>query len=737
MKSLKNTRKKFVGLLVAGAVVATVIVNGNTPKASANADSATVQGRNINSFCVEGAGTGQDFDAANWTFKTIAEGTLSNQYLDSEHMEEKLVDKKFCTGIVGNIHSENRESVIRLINGMEYEDMSNVGNDVRSGYAMLEKPVKLDSDSRFSAKFTFSMPEATCYDGYTKGAGGDGIVFVITTDEELNGLSGGAIGYKGITNSLGIELDSFYNTGNGQGYYDPTYDEQYKDYRKDHVAVVLNGQNTTVDNHIATSFLYESGYLDGFTQEGSLTTYGEECDTRLFTVWVEYDGEDLYVSYAKGDYVNAVRPTEAQIVVDGSEDARVKEQLEKFANQEVKVGFTSAIGSSKANHTIHSVALVNEYVEGGLQTTYMEKYYVESPDAADDTEELVVVDGKKYVLVKTNLVLDAVVGADVEVTDLQDVYAVGYSVTDYSEQGYPSTATVAADGSTVVNQFFSHDHIWEYEVEDNKITAECEDDNCDINEEEISIVIIAEDEYYTGNPYSSAEIEDKLTDITGDEESVIYYEGVLEDGSIYEKTTVPPTEVGTYIASVTVGNVTAEDPFNIWPVEDTDVEDEVEEDNNNDEVVEEDNNNDEVVEEDNNNDEVVEEDNNNDEVVEEDNNDNDEVVEEDNNNNDEVVEKDNNDETVVEDEEDVVVEVPEAAPSVDEDDNDTTEEESEETVVEEEEEDIDLEVPEAAPGVDADAQTGDSSNLVVLFVVMLASALGLLVSRKLKTSLNK
>ena len=147
--------------------------------------------------------------------------------------------------MVSNKHSQENESVIRLINGMEYEDMSNVGTDGRSGYAMLDKKVKLDNDSRFSAKFTFSMPEATCYDGYTKGTGGDGIVFVITADEELNGLSGGAIGYKGVTNSLGIELDSFYNTGNGQGYYDPAYDEQYKDYRKDHVAVVLNGQNTT------------------------------------------------------------------------------------------------------------------------------------------------------------------------------------------------------------------------------------------------------------------------------------------------------------------------------------------------------------------------------------------------------------------------------------------------------------------------------------------------------------
>ena len=799
MMSLKRAGKKAAGLLVAGAVVATAIFNGGTPKASANADSATVQGKNINSFCVEGAGTGQEFDANNWTFKTLLDKNIS----------EKYKTEQFQTGIVSNIHSQDKESVIRLINGMEYEDMSNVGTDARSGYAMLDKKVKLDNDSRFSAKFTFSMPEATCYTGYDKGAGGDGIVFVITTDEELNGLSGGAIGYKGITNSLGIELDSFYNTGNGQGYYDPKYDQQYKDYRKDHVAVVLDGENTTVDKHIATSFLYESGYLEGFTQEGSLTTYGEEADTRLFTVWVEYDGEDLYVSYAKGDFVSAVRPAEAQIVVDGSEDDRVKTKLNTFAGQEVKVGFTSAIGSSKANHTIHSVALVNEYIEAGIQTTYMEKYYVENANAADDTKDLVVVNGKKYVLVKTNLVIDGVTGANVTVTDLQDVYAKGYSVVDYTDYGYPSIATVAADGSTVVNQFFNHEHIWEYENEGkDKIVAECEDDNCEINDQEISITIKAEDEYYTGNPYRSAEFEDLLTDVTGDEVPVIYYEGVLEDGTEYEKTTVPPTEVGSYIASVTVGDVTAEDSFlivelkivaedeyytgnpyssdevempletddelvvyyegigeteyekttvpptevgtykatavlgdataeddfAILPVEDTDEEDDEvvevpettpsEEEDVVVEVPETTPSEEDVVVEVPETTPIVEED-----AVEEET----EVTTEETT---EVTTEETTEATVVEDdEEDVAVEVPEAAPSVD--DAADVEEETEATAEEEEEEDIDIEVPEAAPGVDADANTGDSSNFMVLFVVMLVSALGLLAVGKKKVSFSK
>ena len=54
---------------------------------------------------------------------------------------------------------------------------------------------------------------------------------------------------------------------------------------------------------------------------------------------------------------------------------------------------------------------------------------------------------------------------------------------------------------------------------------------------------------------------------------------------------------------------------------------------------------------------------------------------------------------------------------------------------EEEEEDIEIGIPQAAPGVDANAKTGDSSNLTIIFVVMLISGLGVLVaSKKRKTA---
>lgn len=116
------------------------------------------------------------------------------------------------------------------------------------------------------------------------------------------------------------------------------------------------------------------------------------------------------------------------------------------------IGFSAGIGSSKANHTVHSVAFVNQYLEDGIQlAAYTENYYVESPDA---TENYVEVNGKKYVLVKTNEVENVLAGETVKITDLENEYNDEYIVVDYSEMGYPSVSEVLADGTTVVNQFY-------------------------------------------------------------------------------------------------------------------------------------------------------------------------------------------------------------------------------------------------------------------------------------------
>ena len=53
------------------------------------------------------------------------------------------------------------------------------------------------------------MPDAcvnsvqTGGDDHSREVGGDGISFIITTDEEVKGQAGGGIGYYGVDNSIG------------------------------------------------------------------------------------------------------------------------------------------------------------------------------------------------------------------------------------------------------------------------------------------------------------------------------------------------------------------------------------------------------------------------------------------------------------------------------------------------------------------------------------------------------
>lgn len=439
---MKKTIAGLMGIMLTMSFMVNLGIGKNVVTAYAAEDESAGA-----DYFLQGTGTGEAFEASDWDVSTI--------------YTEKTIDRykgaAYKGGIVANNHSGNNESVIRLINGVELEtdvmyDENNYLWDYRAGAAVMQSTVKLKNEGEFSAKFTVSMPDSVTYRGWAE-TGGDGITFLITSSDTIQGTVGGGIGYTGIDNSIAIELDSFYNTGNAGNQYDPDVPDGFDDNdREDHVAVLVDGVNTTKEAHIGTSFLYYNGYQEGFTGDSNLAVAGEEVDTRLFTVWVEYDGEDLYVRYAKGDFATAVRPTAAQIVVDDQTYPAVKARLDSFANQEVKVAFTAAIGDSKANHTIHSIGLVNEYLEDGITVPYTEEYYVEAPDAESG---FITVNDKKYVKSKSNVVTNAALNTQVVINDLQSTYGDKYSAVDYSSKGYPGTAeAIETDGSTVLYQFY-------------------------------------------------------------------------------------------------------------------------------------------------------------------------------------------------------------------------------------------------------------------------------------------
>ena len=761
MKLLKHMGKRLAGLFVAGAVFATAVSNGYTPKVQASTADVTTKTETKtvekyvplvitnDSWNMNGIATKNDYKSANlqpddfyFFDKTFAESIGSDP---KGAFKGKLqtgyfpVDGKIQVGDVPYQATTNYEDKDCIV-------VSKANNNM---------VVKFQETENFDKLYFLATVGGVGYDR--------GVSFKVT----LNYETGASV----VTNyTLYDWCNDKIKTENKNPYYEKlrrgtnTKGKQNEGrYGYTTSKPYLQSVSVNIDKNRkleSVTVTYNDNRNDLFCAIFAVTGYAKNTYN-----WI-YEVEDNKITVTTDDpsYETINNPLELVVTAEDElytgnpySSAKIEDILTEVTGDEEPVIYyegtladgtvyekttvpPTEVGDYKATVTVNGVTAVDEFKIGEVKIVAEDEYYtgnsyssveIDVPDFADEESviyyEGILADGTTY-----------------EKTTVPPTEVGTY------------TATLVVGDAVAEDDFeIIHVHEFEYEAEDNKITAECEEDDCELNDQEIIIIVIAEDEYYTGKPYSSAELEDKLTDITGDEEPVIYYEGTLADGTVYEKTTVPPTEVGEYKATVTVGGVTAEDEFEIVELKITaedeyytgneyssaevemplEIEDEL--------VVYYEGIGDteyekttvpptevgtykatavlgEATAEDEFNILPVEED-----EVEEDEVEEDEVEE------DEVVE----DEIVEEEEEDINLEEPEAAPSDDEED--TTENESEEAVVEEEEEDIDLEVPEAAPGVDAEAETGDNSNLTVLFVIMLVSTLGLLVSRKLKTSLSK
>lgn len=518
-KSKQSGKKKIAFLLSATTLLSTVFVGwqrfDNPDVYAGPADEEKTY------YFAEGFGTGVDFSEDNWKINTA---------FRSGTPESITSNPVKYAAIVENEHSGNNEKIIRLINGVRGADLGRTDTDYRVGTALVKDRVSLKESSEFSTKFTISMPDACVNMAQTGGAqfarevGGDGIAFIITPTDSINGQAGAGMGYYGVPDSLVIEMDSYFNgayctfESSGTAYVNWAYDNQIyantglgylqavaddtrnkgleydwanaganywtylknqgyeqlpasQDRRFDHVGVMLDG---VTRDHIGISYLngLQPDLVQGgnyvnindpsastpssskdcttrFADAGNIDVTGEEVDNRLFTFWIEYDGENLYVRYANGNFSEAVRPADAQIKLEG-----MSQLAHKFANDDVQIGFTSSIGSSKANHTVHSVAFANKYFENGIQTEYTEKYYVENPDA---TKDFITVNSKKYVLTDSVVVENVDIASEAEIRDKSsETKYQPYIKKDYSDNPlYPdSTTAVKGDGTTVLYQFY-------------------------------------------------------------------------------------------------------------------------------------------------------------------------------------------------------------------------------------------------------------------------------------------
>ncbi|NSB90611.1 hypothetical protein FHX95_004055, partial [Clostridium saccharobutylicum] len=199
----------------------------------------------------------------------------------------------------------------------------------QKGSAYYSNYVSLSNNKSFSTFFSFRMSNAGTSNPDVFAPGADGIVFVINNNTNGLGTEGAGIGYQGITNSIGIEFDT-YDNGNyvGDNGLGPS-----------HIAVNKNGD---ADHPIATAPKSNFGNYD-FRQGG------------IYYAWVDYDGSNQNLQVRINNVnsrAGAYLPIDTNINLgDGS----------IFNSDNVYVGFTSGTGGAWENNDIRSLYFYNKY----------------------------------------------------------------------------------------------------------------------------------------------------------------------------------------------------------------------------------------------------------------------------------------------------------------------------------------------------------------------------------------
>jgi Legume lectin domain/PEP-CTERM motif len=183
----------------------------------------------------------------------------------------------------------------------------------QSGSVFSLAPITLSDAYSFSTRFTFNFN--------TQGGieGADGLVFVVQTNANDVGGSGGGIGYQGLANSLGVEFDS-YNNG------------AVDDFSGNHVGIDLAGNIDSV-LQAESPFSLESG--------------------QNLTAWVDYNSAtQLLQVFLNNSETRPVGPllsyaVDLQSVLGGGNSAFV--------------GFTSGTGAGWENHDVVNWTFVDSF----------------------------------------------------------------------------------------------------------------------------------------------------------------------------------------------------------------------------------------------------------------------------------------------------------------------------------------------------------------------------------------
>lgn len=177
----------------------------------------------------------------------------------------------------------------------------------------------------FSTIFEFRISNRN---GITDGSrnGADGIVFIVQKEGNTAvGGTGSGLGYDGISPSVGVEFDTFFNNG---------LDPAIGSGGSNHVGIDTGGSVTSL-------------------QTAAVATNMDDGDK--WTVWVDYNGTNLEVRMS----TDGLRPTAAILT-------RTIDIATLVGNNSAFIGFSAGTGGANTNHDLLGWAYSPSYVVGGL-----------------------------------------------------------------------------------------------------------------------------------------------------------------------------------------------------------------------------------------------------------------------------------------------------------------------------------------------------------------------------------
>ena len=229
---------------------------------------------------------------------------LTITYTDFTYVSALTLNGSAST--IGNPVFDGSQNVLRLTNGLS-----------QGGSAFSTSAISLASNASFSTAFNFRISNPLGASD-SDGQGADGIVFTVQTVSNNVGGIGGGIGYFGISNSVGIEYDTW-NNGS------------IDDFDGNHVGIDLNGS------------------VDAVSQAPIATRMN---DGDVWYSWVDYDGASNQLEVRLSQ--SSVRPTSALLSYT-TDLAGILGSTDAF------IGFTSGTGAAGGYHDILSWTFVNEF----------------------------------------------------------------------------------------------------------------------------------------------------------------------------------------------------------------------------------------------------------------------------------------------------------------------------------------------------------------------------------------